>query len=57
MRILDAGVLLNLVECQHLVLVEQEQNYSLVAVSDDGITLISHKNWLNFNITVLVEPL
>ncbi len=55
MRVLDTCVLLYLVECQHLVFVEQEQNHSLVAVSDNGV-ILGGKNRLNFNIAVLVEP-
>ena len=48
MSILDAGVLLNLVEGQHLVLVEQEQDHSLVAVSDDGVVLRGGEDWFDF---------
>jgi hypothetical protein len=57
MSILDASILLDLVEGQALMLVEQEQDNSLVAVGNQGVVLALYKDRLDFNSSVLVEPL
>jgi hypothetical protein len=51
----DGTVLLDLVVGQSLVLIKQEQNNGLVTVGYESV-ILSLKDWLNFNLTMLVQP-
>jgi hypothetical protein len=52
----DRAVLLYLVVSESRILIEEEQDDSLVAVSHKGIVLSAHKYRLDFNLTMLIQP-
>jgi hypothetical protein len=56
MCILDAGILLNLVECEYLMLVKEEHDNCLIAIDNQCVVLLRYEYRFNFYRSMLVEP-